>query len=124
MAQELTLTATASYEDTFGVSASIDIPTLLVTLATKKILHTKQSVGITQEALVLGDITAPCLLVLINRDDTHYVEVKVATSGAIMAKLDPNNIPWMIVPLGSGAQAPFAIANTAECDVEIFLCAL
>ncbi len=124
MAQELSLGATAAYEDAFGVTAEIDIPSLLVTLGTKKVLHTIQSVGITEEALVLGDITTPCLLILVNRDDTNFVNVKVATGGAIFSKLDPDNVYWSIVPLGSGAQAPFVIADTAECDVEIFLCAL
>ncbi len=124
MAQELSLGATATYEDAFGVTAEIDIPSLLVTLGTKKVLHTIQSVGLAQEALVLGDITTPCLLVLVNRDDTNFVNVKVATGGAIFATLDPDNVYWCIVPLGSGAQAPFAIADTAQCDVEIFLCAL
>jgi hypothetical protein len=124
MAQELSLAGSASYEDAFGVTAEIDIPSLTVTLSTKKVLHTKQTVGITEEALVLGDITTPCLLVLVNRDETNYVSVKVATSGAIFAKLNPDNVYWCIVPLGSGAQAPFVIANSAECELEIFLCAL
>lgn len=124
MASELTLSGVASYEDSLGVTAEIAIPALSVTLGTKKVLHTKQSVGLTQEALVLGDITAPCLLVLVNRDETNFVNVKVATGGAIFACLDPDNVSWCIVPLGSGAQAPFVIADTASCDVEIFLCSL
>lgn len=124
MANEIALAASASYEDAFGTTAAIDIPTLSVTLGTKKVLHTIQTVGTSQESLVLGDITTPCLLILVNRDETNFVSVKVATSGAIFAKLDPDNVSWCILPLGSGAQVPFVMADTQECELEIFLCAL
>lgn len=122
MAQELAMSATVAYEDAFGVTATIDIPDILRTLSTKKVLHTKQSVGTSEEALALGDISTRGVLVLINRDETNFVNVKVATGGAIFAKLLPEG--WCIVPLGSGAQSPYAIADTAECEVEIFLCAV
>lgn len=122
MANELSLSGTASYEDTFGVTAAIDIPALTVTLSTKKVLHTKQSVGTSEEALVLGDVASRGYCVLINRDDVNFVNVKVATSGAIFAKLLPGE--WCILRLGSGAQSPFVIADTAECELEILLFAL
>lgn len=122
MANELTLTATAAYEDAFGVTASIVVPSLFVTLSQKKPLHTKQTVGTSEEALIVGDITTRRLCVLVNRDETNIVNVKVGTGGAIFATLDPNGINWCIVPLGSGAQSPFVIALVAECELEILIC--
>ncbi len=122
MASELSLSASVSYEDAFGVSAAIDLPALVLTLTTKKVFQTKQTVGFSvEEALLIGDIATLGYLVIVNRDETNFVNVKVATSGAIFAKLLPGR--WCIVPLGSGAQAPYVIADTASCDIEIFLCA-
>lgn len=106
------------------MTAAIDIPSLTPTLSTKKVLHTKQTVPTSEVALVLGDIATPCLLVLVNRDETNFVEVEAASGGPVIAKLDPTNVSWCIIPLGSGSQAPFVIADTDDCDVEIFLCAL
>lgn len=122
MALELSMSGTASYEDAVGITASIDIPNILRTLSTKKVLHTKQSVGIVEEALVLGDIVTRGECILVNRDPTNFVNVKVATSGAIFAKLLPGG--WCKLQLGSGAQSPYLIADTAECEIEIFLCAV
>ncbi len=123
MANELTISAPAvSYEDTFGVLASIDIPALSITLSTKKVVQTKQTVGTSEEPLIIGDVVSLGYCVIINRDDTNFVNVKVGTGGAIFSKLLPGR--WLIVPLGSGAQAPYVIADTATCDIEIFLCAV
>lgn len=88
---------------------------LLATLGTKKFSKFKVSVGTSEEALPLDEATSPGWCLIINRDLTNYVELKTGTSGTIFAKLKPGEFAFL--RLGSGAQAPYAIANTAACQV-------
>ena len=122
MSSELTLNVSGVYEDADGVTASLEVSNLIRTLTTKKPLKTKQTVGIAEEALVLGDIVTRGWCILVNRDVTNYVNVKVATGGAIFAQLFPGE--FCALRLGSGAQSPFVIAAVAECEIEILLCAV
>lgn len=121
MANEITLNALVQYEDSESTEAELGVTDILKTVATKRVTRLKQSVGTSEEAIDLGDITSPGYAILINRDATNYIDLKVATAGAIFARLDPNSGMAML-KLGSGAQAPFAIANTAACQMEILIC--
>jgi hypothetical protein len=122
MANELTISASLEYSDDVDVEASASITELLRTLTTKKVLKTKQSVGTSEEALIIGDISTRAWCMLINRDPTNFINVKVATGGAIFAKLLAGE--FCLLRLGSGAQSPFVIADTASCELEIVICDL
>lgn len=119
MADELTLSASLSYEDTEYADLAIAITEKLATVATKKFIRAKQNIGTSEEALALGEVTSPGWAFFINRDVTNFINLKVATSGAIFAKLLPGE--FAMLRLGSGAQAPYAIADTAACQLEYML---
>jgi hypothetical protein len=129
MANEVTVAASIEFDnDVTQASCEVKDGDTIRSMTTAKALKTTQAVGTSEEAVLLGDITAPCGVMLINLDSTNYIEVKVATGGAIFAKLYPRGsgvgLNFCIVPLGSGAQAPFVIANTASCSMEILLLSL
>jgi hypothetical protein len=119
MAEEIRVNLTLQYEDTEGTTEHIQVNDFLADIASFQFTKAKQSIGTSEEAIVLGGVTSPRWFMAVNRDDTNYVELKVATSGAIFARLYPG--ACCIVPLGSGAQAPYAIANTAACLLEYFV---
>lgn len=119
MASELTFNSSLIYEDDDGDQVVMQLVDLLDDLESGRYVKAKQPIGTSEEAITLGGVTAPRWFMAINRDETNYVELKVATSGAIFARLYPGK--FCIVPLGSGAQAPFAIANTAACLLEYFV---
>lgn len=122
MANEITINGSIAYSDSEDTDLGpLSIVDLLKTASTKKAAWLKQNIGTSEAALNLAGITAPGYVIIVNRDTTNYVDVKVATSGAIFARLDPNN-GFCIVKLGSGSQAPYLIANTAACQVEYLLC--
>jgi hypothetical protein len=123
MANELTINVSAEYLDADDIAASIEVANYVRTLTTKKVLKTKQTVGITEEALVLGDVSTVGFIMLVNRDDTNFVEVKDGVGGTIVGKMFPGEM-YGPVRLGSGMQAPYLIANTAECEVEVFITAV
>jgi len=128
MAEELTVTLAAAYSDANDVTGQVEVNGLVITLATAKLLHNVTSVLITQTAIDLGDIASLGFAVFVNLDVTNYIELQCATSGTIFAKLFPkgstSGINFAVVHLGSGAQAPFAIANSATCLMETFICPL
>lgn len=129
MANEITANLSLSYEDSENTAASLALVDVLKSVATKRITRTKQNVGTAEEAISLGDVTAPGYALFVNRDATNYIELKVGTGGAIFAKLDPDTNSdgkggFAFLKLGSGAQVPYAIANTAACQLDVFIISL
>lgn len=119
MANELTLTASLTYEDSEDASVSLALTDLIASVASKKYIKHKQNIGTSEEAIVLGEVTSPGWALFINRDETNFIELRVATGGAKFAKLKPGEPAFL--RLGSGAQVPYALADTAACQLEILL---
>ncbi len=121
MSDELKLNATLAYADSDAADESLQIVDLLASSSAKKYVKAKQSIGITEEALILGECTTPGWLFLRNTDAANFVNLKVATSGSIFAKLLAGE--FCLLRLGSAAQAPFLIADTAPVTVEYIVVA-
>lgn len=125
MAVGLTLNLSASYLDANDVVGEVEVAGLVLTLAVEKLVHCTQTVGTVEEVIEIGDIVSRGSCILVNLDPTNYIEVKVGTGGAIFAKLFPKDsvagASFCFVHLGSGAQSPFVIANSAACEMQIFL---
>lgn len=126
MSNEITLNASIEYSDSEKTEESLALDNIVKSVATKRITRLKQNVGTSEEAVNLGDVSAPGYALFVNRDPTNYIDLKVATSGAIFARLDPDTNSdgkggFALLKLGSGAQVPYAIANTAACQMDIFI---
>jgi hypothetical protein len=119
MSNELTLSGTLAYADDEDADLSLAVTSLLVTVSAKKFTWAKQSIGTSEEAVNLGEVTAPGWFVAINRDLSNFLELRVATGGAKFCKLKPGE--FCLLRLGSGAQVPFAIADTAAVQLEYAL---
>lgn len=91
----------------------------MATISSKKYLKGKQSIGTSEEAINLGEASAPGYALFINRDETNFIELRVGTAGAKFAKLKAGEVA--LLRLGSGAQVPYAIADTAACQLEYFI---
>lgn len=128
MSSEITVTAALTYKDATGTAEQLSLDAGVFTPSTLKVSKTKQIINTTETALKLGDTTAPGYVLLKNLDPTNSVDVKVAASGAIFARLDPDTGSAgkggaCLLKLGSGAQAPVAIANTAACLIAVMVVA-
>ncbi len=73
------------------------------------------------ETEMRGAIAAPGYVIMINLDPTNYVSLRIATGGTEAARLDAAG-GFAMLKLGTGAQAPFLVANTANCRVSFLLC--
>lgn len=127
MASEVTISASLTFDDLISDPDLVSLSELVVTLGSAKYIKHTQTIGITEEAIVLGEITAPGWSIFKNMDPTNYVDIKVATAGAIFARLDAATSAATkggiaLLKLGSGAQAPFAIANSAPCKIVYLIC--
>ena len=119
MSQEITTNASLEYSDSEGTTmAPLQATNERASVATKKILRTKQSVGTSEEAVVLGECTSPGKFMLKNLDPTNYIEVKTGTGGVVCGKMLAGE-SYGPVRLGSGMQSPYVIANTASCQMEV-----
>lgn len=125
-ANEVTSSVSIAYDDDVTAKAK-EIASRIETSTGKKVTDIIQTIGTSEEAIDLGDISSVGAYVLVNLDETNYIEIKVATGGAIRDKLKPDvdgdgKGGWCAgTCMGSGSQAPFAIANTAACKLGIFL---
>lgn len=119
MANELTINASLVYSDTEGTKAALSLVDKVVNVTTKLVAGIKQNVGTSEEALKLGDLSSLGFVLLINRDLTNYIELKTATSGTVIAKMFPGEC--CMFRFGSGITAPFVVANTATCQMDILL---
>lgn len=118
MANELTVSASLSFTKG-SITAALAKNGLQITITGTKKLENVQNIGTSEEALQLGDLgsAAGCWLLLINRDPTNYVNIRPATGVADMCKVMPGE-PALFRVAGA---APYAIANTAACNVEYVL---
>ena len=118
MANEGTVKISLSFAKS-GVTDSVDGGTIKFNVAGTSSLHNVQKVGTSEEAITLGDSGAGGYMLLINRDSTNFVEIRQATGAADLIRLLAGNIACF--RLSPDATAPFAIADTAACDLEVFL---
>jgi hypothetical protein len=75
-----------------------------------------QTIGITEEAIELGEISSLGYYLAINLDTTNFVSLRAGTGLGNFHRLDAN-YGFSFGKWGSGATAPFAIADTAACRV-------
>lgn len=125
MANEVTLSAALAYASG-KLADSIQVSGATFSPSGTGFTRVSQSIATSETALKLGDISSLGYVMIVNRDPTNYVDLKVAASGAIFARLDPDpNSAGVggvaLLKLGSGAQVPVAIANTAACIIDIFI---
>jgi len=83
-------------------------------------IHHRQSIGTAEEAIVLGEATGGGgYAVFINRDPTNFIQLRQATGAAAFAKLLPGE--FACFRISPSMTAPFAIADTAACQMEYWI---
>ena len=121
MARELEYSLSFKYQKANGKAWEESFLAMTETIAGNVAINNRISVGITEEAMALGEVTAAGgFLVIHNEDDTNYVEYRTGTGASNDAvKIPPRKAVAFFV--GSDTTAPYLIANTAACIVEYWL---
>lgn len=102
-----------------GTVVGLDLGQVSITWTGNNFLQNRQTVGTTEEALVLGDCGAGGWVIMVNRDATNYVKVRAATGAADLVRVRAGE--GALFRLDAGATAPFVIADTAPCELEYVL---
>jgi hypothetical protein len=115
MANELTVSASLSFSKA-GIAVSASKTGLLVTVAGDAYVRNIQTIGTSEEAIVLGDSGSAGYCFLRNLDATNYVTIRPGTGTADLIKLQAGEIALFRL-----AVAPWAIANTGACQLEVVI---
>lgn len=115
MANELTLTLQFKYT-TGNLNINPEGKTgATVTVTGTNALSHVQNIGTSEEAITLGDVTPGGYCYVENLDGTNFVSLRQATGASDFLRLKAGEA--CIFRMDADATAPFAIADTAACDV-------
>lgn len=119
MANELTLTGLFSYikgnrkvSPTGKTSATVSVS------GTNTMDHT-QSIGTSEEAIVLGDVVPGGYCYFENLDSTNFVSIRQQTGVNDLIRIKAGE--FAIFRMDADATAPFAIADTSSVDLMCIL---
>lgn len=118
MANELTLSASMSFAKTNFATLLRNFSSLLrdVSGSPMPALRT-QMVGITEEALYVGDIVTLGYCLMKNCDSVNYITVRPGTGTADLIKLKAGDIALFRFAMNT----PYVVANTGGCILEYYL---
>ena len=114
MANEISISASLAFDKT--ITDSFSCQGLTFTMSGTEYIKNVQSIGTSEEALIVGDVT-PGFILMKNLDPTNFVSFRSATGATNTVKLKPGEIALF---RSSGA-APFMIADTGACRVQYLL---
>lgn len=118
MAAEITIRASLVFHKGSGMDG-VDPGELSVTMTGSRYLHGRQSIGTSEEPLVLGEVPAGGWLWIRNLDATNYVVMKGAAAAVALPRMRAGE-PAMF-RLDANATAPVLQATVAACLVEYLL---
>ncbi len=118
MANELVISGlTIAFSKSNVPSVNVGPVSLSVTVSGTQVMDNVQSVGTSEEAILLGDVAPGGYWFVQNMDATNFVELRSGTGATDFIKLLAGE--WAIFRTSADASAPYAIADTAACNVEI-----
>lgn len=116
MASELALSASMSYQKGAD-SASTGKSGVKLTVAGTEYVEVIQTVGTTEEALLLGDCATLGYIFIENLDPTNFVSIRHATGTSNVIKIVAGGFALFQFE----STAPFVIANTAPVRIRFLL---
>lgn len=101
-----------------GTVAGLDAGTISVTMTGSNILQNRQTVGTSEEALLLGDVPAGGWFIGINRDSSNYIRIRGASGQTPLARCRFGEPACFRIDAGA---TPTVQADTANCELEYVL---
>ncbi len=121
MSAEVTATGSLEFDNARDVDEALAKIGLRFDCSGTKCIKNVQSIGFAaEEAIVLGECTAPGWGLFINLDNTNFITLRVATGVTTGIELEAKG-GFALLKLGSTTTAPFAIADTAACRLSYMI---
>lgn len=118
MANELTLKSYLKFTKN-GATVTKALATLQRDVTGDNCLQHIQTIGTSEEAITLGDITVGGYVYLENLDSTNYIEIRQGTGASDLIRLLAGD--FAVFRISPDATAPYAIADTASCDMLVIM---
>lgn len=116
MASELSVgTLTISFAKSGSPSFSLVPAALSITISGDAWMDNTQTVGTSEEAILLGDVATGGYWFVQNLDATNYITIRPGTGATDLIQVKAGE--WAIFRSSSAATAPFALANTSPVQV-------
>ena len=116
MASELSVgTLTVSFSKSGSPSFSVTPAALSITITGDAWMDNTQTIGTSEEAILLGDVATGGYWFVQNLDATNFVELRAGTGSVDFIKLKAGE--WAIFRTSGDATAPYAIADTGSVQV-------
>jgi hypothetical protein len=121
MANELTVSVTLSFQKGTGSKIALALSGVF-DVAGSAFIHGVQEIGTSEEAISLGGVPAANVGYMIckNLDATNFISIHPATGVVDLVKLNPGE-PALFRLDDTDAQAPYALADTAACDLQYII---
>lgn len=116
MANELTVSCSLTFTKS-GNGDSKAYSGISIDVSGSKTTKIRQTIGTSEEALDIGDIGTCGFIIGKNLDATNYIEIRPGSGETDLVKVGPGE-PFMFRLAMSG---PYAIADTASCDIEFLI---
>ena len=116
MANELTVSCSMRFSKS-SREASKSYSGIQIDVSGTKVTRLEQTIGTDEEALDIGDIGTAGYIICKNLDDTNYIEIRPGSGAADLIKLKAGEVAMFRLALNG----PYAIADTAACDLEFLL---
>jgi hypothetical protein len=116
MANELTVSCSVRFSKA-GREASKSYAGIQIDVTGDKVTQLIQEIGTTEEALDIGDIGTAGYVIMKNLDAENFIEIRPGSGTADLIKLKAGEVAMFRLALNG----PYAIADTAACDLEMLL---
>jgi hypothetical protein len=100
-----------------GLKKSFSSGSLSIDVAGTNVIDNVQNIGTSEEAVLLGEASTGGYVIAHNLDATNYVSLRAATGTGNFLRINAGEIAVFRLE----AAAPFAIANTAACNVRFIV---
>lgn len=122
MANEITITFGITFNKPSVMSSAFAraLTGVLRNMGGNFIVYDTISIPTSVTAIPLGSVTQPHWALFMNMDPTNYIQLQVGAGGAPWARMLGGTAPYgdfALVPL-EPSSLPYAIANTAACQME------
>lgn len=112
MANELTLSASLKFEKS-GRKVDFSKPGVQLDVAGTDFVFQTQTVGNSEEALDIGDVTSPGYILIYNNDASNFIEVRAGSSEADVVKVRAGGVALFELATAT----PYVIADTANVEI-------
>lgn len=121
MANEITVTASISVNKAAIMSSAVSrsITSQLYSMAGLALVEGNILVTLAQLAIPMGSVTIPHWAYFRNLDTVNFIRLRVSTGGSAFCKLLAGDC--FFGPIDDAMTAPFAIADTASCQMEYMI---